>query len=49
MVGAKKKYLRYYGKDHMQGIEELKEEESISGRNHLDNLGSLLSWVKMGK
>jgi len=34
MAGAKKEDLRYYGKDHMQGIEKLKEEESISGGNN---------------
>jgi hypothetical protein len=49
MTRAKKEDLRYYGKDHMQGIEELKEEESISGGNHSKNLGSLSSLVKMGK
>jgi len=44
-----KKDLRYYGKDHMQGVEELKEEETINGGNNSENLGSLSSWVKMGK
>jgi hypothetical protein len=33
----------------MQGMKELKEEEIISGRNNLENLRSLSSWVKMGK
>jgi hypothetical protein len=49
MARAKKEDFRYYGKDHMQGLEELKEEESISGENNSKNLGSLSSWVKMGK
>jgi hypothetical protein len=33
----------------MQGIEKLKEEESISGGNNWKNLSSLYSWVKMRK
>jgi hypothetical protein len=37
------------GRTIMQGIEGLKEEESISGKNNSKNLGSLSSWVKMGK
>jgi hypothetical protein len=49
MARAMKEDLKYYGKDHMQGVEELKEEESISGGNNSKNLGSLSSWVKMGK
>jgi hypothetical protein len=31
---SKERRFESYGKDHMQGIEKLKEEESISGGNN---------------
>ncbi len=33
----------------MEGIEKLEEKSNISGRNNSRNLGSISSWVKMGK
>lgn len=49
MVGTNKEDLKHYGKDHMEGVEKLEEKSNIRGGNNSRNLGSISSWVKMGK